>query len=345
MSTTPTSEEIISTSIKDDGDKKTYKRMPSPLEDGRSQDQSRGVLSVQVSALPIVAGTRATVTLFIRNPFPEEVTIESIEAPSSEPLLPRTTHTVAESRSGIVDSHEDKSSFLKSFLSSLSKITITEMSVGPLIAQFPSARDREINVNLEPTSKLTVKGSFGPQHNVNINASAGAEIIYDTTEVEKIPEKREGTIIPAFQDDIASFELRTAHWLFVTPKVLELYAVIRYRLGKSQRSQVVPFSVSIRPPLTAIVCGSVIGGILGYLARQLTSPSPAFELVPTTISILGIFVMATILAIVLSRQDNAKGFVTLEDFYGAFVIGVLLGYTGSTYFESVLHGKGSLSKS
>jgi hypothetical protein len=49
---------------------------PQPTNAEKSSDQLRGVLSVQVNALPIVAGTRATVTLLIRNPFPQEVVIE-----------------------------------------------------------------------------------------------------------------------------------------------------------------------------------------------------------------------------------------------------------------------------
>jgi hypothetical protein len=212
-----------------------------------------------------------------------------------------------------------------------------------LVARFPGSRGRAINVDLEPASKLTVKGQFGPQDTVNIKAREGAEIVYDVSETGRQP-KQEEHVIPEYQDDIASFELRTAHWLFVTPKVFDLYAVIHYRLAGAQRSQVVPFSVSIRPPLTAIICGSIGGGILGYLARQLTSTNLSFAIVPTAVSILGLVVMGTILSIVLSRQDNAKGFVTLEDFYGAFVIGVLLGYTGSTYFESVLNSVGSAVK-
>jgi hypothetical protein len=226
-------------------------------------------------------------------------------------------------------------------LAGLSAIDVREVSVGPLVARFPGSRGRAINVDLARTSKFTVKSPFGPQDNVNIRAQEGAEIVFDVPEAEAARQPDEERVIPAYQDDIASFELRTAHWLFVTPKILDLHAVIRYRLGHTSRSQVVPFSVSIRPPLAAIIFGSAAGGILGYLARQLTAVNPTFALVATAISILGLVVMATILSIVLSRQDNAKRFVTLEDFYGAFVVGVLLGYTGTGYFEKVINAVGS----
>jgi hypothetical protein len=181
-----------------------------------------------------------------------------------------------------------------------------------------------------------MKSPLGPQDKLNISSDEASEIIFDIP-----PESAHdggATTISANQEDIATFELPTKHWLFVTPKTLDLYAVIRYRVGSEQRSQVVPFSVAVRPPLTAIVIGSVAGGCLGYAARQLTSASPSFAAFPSAIAVSGVVVMAFILAIVLSRQESAKGFVTLEDFYGAFVVGVLLGYTGTAYFDQVLKG-------
>src|SRR5215472_5484068 len=82
-------------------------------------DESKGVLSVQVNAVPIVAGTRATVTLFIRNPFPDDVIIESIEAPSSEPLLPRAAWTTTDDR-------RERASIFQPLLSKLASITVSE---------------------------------------------------------------------------------------------------------------------------------------------------------------------------------------------------------------------------
>lgn len=295
-----------------------------------SAEQPKGVLSVQVSALPIVAGTSATITLIIRNPFSEEIRVESIEAPSSEPLLPRVRRLVT-------NAEGHRPSFLQSLTSTIGSLAVESVSVGPLVAKFPGSGGRQINFLLEPSSTLTVNTPFGPQDRVDILAREGSHVVFDppkkTTDDEQATDKK---VIPAYQEEIASFELRTAHWLFVTPKVLDLHAVIRYQLGNARRSQVVPISLSIRPPLKSIMCGSIAGGILGFLARQLTTNRLPVELLPTALSVAGLIVMAIILSIVLSRQDSAKGFVTLEDFYGAFVIGVVLGYTGTSYFEGFL---------
>ena len=295
-------------------------------------ERGRGVLSVQVAAPAIQAGTQSTITLLIRNPFPEPVVIESIEAPTSAPLLPRAAAPTE-------DGDAPERSLKKRALSWLTTMEVESINVGPLVAHFPGSRSRKFNVDLAPKAKLTVKHPFGPDDVVNIKGEEGAEIVLDYPDLDRRTERnqRERTI-PPHQDDIASFEIRTAHWLFVTPRTLNLFAVIKYKLGENRCSQVVPLSLSIRPPLIAIICGGVAGGVLGFLARLLTSGNTTFQLIPTALGVLGIVVMSVILSIVLSRQDNAKGFVTLEDFYGAFVVGVLLGYTGTGYFESILKG-------
>lgn len=46
--------------------------------------------------------------------------------------------------------------------------------------------------------------------------------------------------------------------------------------------------------------------------------------------------MSLIAAIALSRKTSTQGFITIEDFFGAFVIGALIGYGGSEYFERAI---------
>jgi hypothetical protein len=163
---------------------------------------------------------------------------------------------------GNAETQVGRTSVFGSILRWVTSAEFRQVSIGPLVASFPAERGREINVSLAPKSKFTVKSPFGPQDKVNISAKENSEVTFDIPEESRGPDKP-SRIIPAHQDDIASFEICTAHWLLVSPKVLDLYAVIRYRIGTAQRSQVVPFSIAIRPPLTAIICGGIAGGILG----------------------------------------------------------------------------------
>lgn len=303
------------------------------------KSDSKGFLSIEVKAPPIIAGMPSTISLIIRNPFSEPVIIESIQAPSSAPLLPKTT-ILKERQKEAFDADQQGSSWGR-FFSSLNSFLIKEIHLGPLVAEFPHQSGRTINVKMEPNSKLTFKAPLGPDDTVNISNAEKAEVIFDVPDqsfTKTISDDREERVISPQQEDLASFELQTAHWLLVKPKVLELHALIRYRISSETRSQVVPVSLSIQPPVKAIILGTVSGGVLGYLARQLNAgiSIEAISIASSIVSLLGIIVMATILAIVLSRQESSKGFVTLEDFYGAFVAGALLGYTGTEYFNHVL---------
>lgn len=304
-----------------------------------SEAAFNGLLSIEVNAPPIVAGTAATVSLIIRNPFAEAVVIESIQAPSSAPLLPDRAGSIENAAGG--SSGLSKGSLLKRVYSDLASIRIQEVQFGPLIAEFPRPKRGDVYFDVEPSSKLTIKAPFNPDQDVYVKTAEGAEVVYDAplrSPDAITDESRPERVIPPQQEDLASFELKTARWLLVKPKVLNLHALIRYKVGNEPRSQVVPVTLSIQPPVKSIISGTVSGGILGYLARQLNT-GLAIDSLPlgnALISILGIIVMATILSIVLSRQESSKGFVTLEDFYGAFVVGAVLGYTGTGYFENVI---------
>jgi len=150
----------------------------------------------------------------------------------------------------------------------------------------------------------------------------------------KSPEENKH-LIQSGQEDIAFFEIETADWLLTKPTTVELYAMIKYKINTEHKSQIVPIVLQIQPPVLSIITGTLFGGTLGHLARHLTSNDPAMM----SVSLLAVLIMSLIAAIILAkREDSNKGFITLEDFYGAFFIGVMIGYMGTEYFESILSG-------
>jgi hypothetical protein len=47
-------------------------------------------------------------------------------------------------------------------------------------------------------------------------------------------------------------------------------------------------------------------------------------------------VLSLIATVALSRKSGSQGFITVEDFFGGFVIGTLIGYQGAGYFNQHL---------
>ncbi len=306
-----------------------------------SDSNPQGFLSVEVKSQPVVAGLAATINLIIRNPFLEDVIVESIDAPSSVLLVP------SRKLSNKPEDEINKSKLSKILNYFFSKFRFKEVSFGPLRAEFPDNSGRMFSFNMEPESEINIKTQLGPYDHIHVNHATGAKLFIEKPDVADVDqtESHSERKISAQQEHLASFEIKTASWLLVKPKVLELHALIKYRIGTQARSQVIPVAISIQPPVKSIIIGSVSGSVLGFLARQLNSGLPVASLLAINmlISILGIIIMASILAVVLSRQESSKGFVTLEDFYGAFVVGAILGYTGTKYFDNIITSTGGVS--
>ncbi|MBN1874326.1 MAG: hypothetical protein JXA33_08845 [Anaerolineae bacterium] len=93
-------------------------------------------------------------------------------------------------------------------------------------------------------------------------------------------------------------------------------------------------ALSIRPSVYSVIGGSLIGGGIGAAARLLQSP-----ILPTSQSVIVSLVLSMILggmaAVFMARKSDAQSFVSVEDFWGGILMGFLVGYTGTSFFESI----------
>ena len=133
--------------------------------------------------------------------------------------------------------------------------------------------------------------------------------------------------------------------LVFTPSKYRLQFYVNYNFARSSINEIkmsaekiytntIAHSLSIRPSVYSVLTGSLIGGIIGAVARLLQSPS-----FPTPQSIIVSLFLSTILGgmavIFMARKSDAQSFVSVEDFWGGILIGFLVGYTGTSFFESI----------
>ena len=92
--------------------------------------------------------------------------------------------------------------------------------------------------------------------------------------------------------------------------------------------------LSIRPSVYSVLIGSILGGLTGSVARllQLTSPTTWRD---SLVSILVTTILSAIAVIFMARKSDTQSFVSIEDFWGGLLIGFLVGYTGTSFFESL----------
>jgi hypothetical protein len=139
---------------------------------------------------------------------------------------------------------------------------------------------------------------------------------------------------------VAYFQIQTNGWLLFKPARMDLNTQICYTVNGQLRTQVSSCCLDVKPPLKSIVIGSLLGAALGSLARSLqplaAEPNPAWKWGPFAVGTGSAMVLSVMATVALSRRTGAQGFITVEDFFGGFVVGTLIGYQGQSYFDNTV---------
>ena len=218
----------------------------------------------------------------------------------------------------------------------LSRFYVSEIRVGGITAEFPRQR-RAFNIRADQNSEITVDTDLSEFDAVNVEAAEGATVMFAPQKQAPATGTLDRTImtIEPYCEAVAYFQVQTSSWLFFTPTRQSLSTQIRYRIDGKQKTQVASSEFEIKPPLLSIVIGAIIGAVLGTLAK-IFNTSKTFDWQPTVLALGASTVMSLIAGIALSRKSASQAFITVEDFFGGFVVGALIGYGGSQYFERAI---------
>ena len=125
------------------------------------------------------------------------------------------------------------------------------------------------------------------------------------------------------------------------PTQFKLHFNVVYHFGNHQEKRVntATADVSIRASLISIMFGSLIGGFVGFLARQFQSTAFSDEIIRSwpslVISLLLSLILSAVSIVFIARKSEQQSFVSIEDFWGGMQIGFLVGYSGTTAFQSI----------
>jgi hypothetical protein len=294
-----------------------------------------GRLDVTIHDAVYEAGKVSIVTILLRNPFNEPIEVLEIQGPHSSHLSQISRNTQFLSKNKVSTSPlKRKPKWLSSVLEGLSRIAVTEVQFGLFSLEFPNSQS-VLNIRAESRSETTIETDLSNYQTVNISIEEGAKVRFLSQTEQNNPVENKTLKIEPYCEAIAHFEISTSGWLFFTPTRRSLSTLVRYRIDGKEKTQVVTSEFDVRPPLLSMVIGAVLGAILGTLAKVLNDAS-TLEWQPTVVSLGAAIVMSLIATIALSRKTGTQGFITVEDFFGGFVIGALIGYGGSEYFERAI---------
>lgn len=287
-----------------------------------------GRLEVTVPEELLVAGRENSISFILRNPYSSPITVKEVVGPSSQSIS-----SVSKSQARQDDRADG--GFLGSFRAALPLVFASISTPFGVQIETSTKFNRTVNVIASPNSIIKFDEDLGPYTTLNIQAdeSSTIEIGKRTTDTLSEPEIEPVVIHPG-SERIFTVLIRTNHWLLFTPQRFQMNIQLGFEVDGVFKSQVVSASFSINPPLLSILCGSILGGGLGALARALQTPADLSA--ASMVQGAGAIVMSIIASITLSRKTGAQSFITVEDFFGAFAIGALIGYGGSEYFRQAI---------
>jgi hypothetical protein len=304
------------------------------MDDSTPNSSSYGRLDVTVPEQEFEAGRPGTISILIKNPFNSPIEIVELVGPRSSHLQDRVldTPTPGVTR-GIALPPPRRRSWYERFFPFLRSEEVS-LSFAGVRLEFPQAQ-RRIAIRAEKNADLHFDRDLEPYDEIAINAEEGAKVTFGSGTAPYVHGSEHTQRVEPHCDTVLYISLSTKNWLLFKPTVLQLNSLLKYRVGSAERSQVISAAISVKPPMRAAVIGAVLGAILGSLAKLFQTPAD-IALSSSLIAIGGAGTMSLIATIALSRKSGTQGFITVEDFYGGFAIGALIGYGGSQYFERAL---------
>lgn len=293
-------------------------------------------LDVSIEHDSYVAGQINIVRILLTNPYDEEIRLGKIFIPQSSSFQEHQEYKEHKD----IGSHDDgkETSFWKKFSSLLlpvipSFLVPREIVFGSISMGFHHPR-AELVIKAESGAHVKVGRPLGDFDSILINAEDNSSIEFIDQKNEQPSDSLLSIVIHPRSTIVVPVSVKTNSWVLFTPQRFGLNVQITFSHRSIERSQVIATQMDIRPPLSSVLIGTVIGGALGSLVASLNRGNASLH--EGIINMITSILMSIIAAISLSRRGSGQAFITVEDFYGAFFIGSLIGYGGVTYFERAL---------
>jgi hypothetical protein len=298
-----------------------------------------GRLDVQQVVEHYTAGKISVVPIVIRNPFDRPITILDVVVPNSTFVRAELRPDRTPGKATNAPPTQPKSSeFGSAFLNAVANIGASFRFAGlELYRITPETDRRTLNINAEAGATVVYDVADQDLGEINIVAEKDSTVQVNPV-ARKAAEKPHIVLIPPHCEIVETFAFRAGHSMWSQPTTLVTNIQIDYELDGERKTQVVPIAADVRPPQFAIITGSIIGAAAGSIARGM-DPTEKKGL----LSLVTAVFMAIIASIALSRKSGSQGVITVEDFYGGFLIGALVGYGGSEAFEGMLPKQAAVS--
>jgi hypothetical protein len=157
--------------------------------------------------------------------------------------------------------------------------------------------------------------------------------------------RRERTILQPGNSVVQVFTLKTTRSILFSPSTYNLHMQTEYKIDGAANQDSVEYQLNVRAPLHALIIGSMLGSISGFLLRSVFDPASMQSLtaqpsptvwIPWLVALVGNVLLGVIVVIAFARKKDAQPILAIEDFWGGVFVGVLAGYSGKSLLDQFL---------
>ncbi len=289
-------------------------------------------LTVKLSAENIIAGNQFAIFVLVKNPFKRPVWIESVNV-----SLPSELELVLEKEieKEKIDIHkksekEDKNADIEKPIIEKNKLTINNSNS----IEINTSGSVSPNIEIIDSDKIVINSA-------SMITNKDAKIISLKSSLPN------NTALQSGSTAVFTAVLTVKKSLIFIPSKYFLQFNVNYSFNTqdnklNKNNDVLPdietftntteHTIYIRPSIYSVMIGAAIGGLLGAVINILKTNTYDFNIlmsVPISIILSGIAV------VFMSRKSDTQSFVSVEDFWGGLLIGFLVGYTGTSFFDSM----------
>jgi hypothetical protein len=141
------------------------------------------------------------------------------------------------------------------------------------------------------------------------------------------------------------FTLCTTRSILFSPSTYNLHIQSEYKIDGATNQDTVDYQLNIRAPLHALIIGSFIGSVSGFLLRSIfdqgsiqsliENPS-ASTIISWIVALIGNILLGAIVVVAFARKKDAQPILAIEDFWGGVLVGVLAGYSGKSFLDQFI---------
>jgi hypothetical protein len=306
------------------------------MPDGSSSIEFRK-LDVAVRETDYIAGNTNVTAIVIRNTYPFSIRLLSVTARHS---TLNSTDRTAVFKGSIQRRARPSSTRIRIRIHNVFPFSLLKRRTDELNPPFldflhktSTVAEEPITIKAEKGATIAIDDRLDLNREVFLTAEEGSTIAFTHREDSRGSENEHGSDISPLSEIVSEYVWRTNHWVLFIPVRIGIDIAIRYEIQGEVRSQVVSSLFDIKPPIHSLIIGGMAGGVIGNLARAFTE-ADSFDInTRFLVKLIGSCLLSIMAVISLSRKSGSQSFITVEDFFGSFVLGSLIGYEGTTFFD------------